>query len=246
MNPRGIFCPNIDFRARGQVGKGNIGVHRHAEKRYICHACQKTFTDTKGTIFYRLRTDAAMVMLVITLLAYGCPLKAIVAAYRKSLHGQLVNEILGMGNVFQFETLSYRGLQKQYGRSVRLRAPGKFMALLKRKAERAGAAINAYDPRKAHHSQLCHHCGTVKKKPLSQCWHACSCGVVGQRDLYSAFLAMCMEGDTFNADYAKAAWSSVDTRLQAALNTAQSVNTLQLRTETESEPIACNAGPGNV
>jgi transposase len=54
------------------------------------------------------------------------------------------------------------------------------MALLKRKAERAGAAINAYDPRKARHSQLCHHCGTVKKKPLSQRWHACSCGVVGQ------------------------------------------------------------------
>jgi hypothetical protein len=51
---------------------------------------------------------------------------------------------------------------------------------------------------------------------LSQRWHACSCGVVGPRDLYAAFLAMCMEGDTFNA--------SVDTRLQAALNTAQSVN----------------------
>jgi hypothetical protein len=48
--------------------------------------------------------------------------------------------------------------------------------------------------------------------------------VVGQRDLYSAFLAMCMEGDTFNADHAKAVWSSVDTRLQAALIRTQSVN----------------------
>jgi transposase len=126
------------------------------------------------------------------------------AAYRKSLHGQLVNEILGMGDGFQFEALSYRGLQRQYGRSVKLRAPGKFIALLKRKAESAGAEINAYDPRKARHSQLCHHCGTVKKKPLRQRWHACSCGVVGQRDLYSAFLAMCMAGDRFNAEHAKA------------------------------------------
>jgi transposase len=95
-------------------------------------------------------------------------------AYRKSLHGQRVNETLGMGDVFQLEALSYRGFQKQYGRSVRRRAPGKFMALLKRKAERAGAAINAYDPRKARHSQLCPPCGRVKKKPLSQRGHACS------------------------------------------------------------------------
>jgi hypothetical protein len=77
---------------------------------------------------------------------------------------------------FQFETLSYRGFQKWYGRSVRRRAPGKFMALLKRKAERAGAAIKAYDPRKARHSQWCPPCGRVKKKPLTQRGHACSLG----------------------------------------------------------------------
>jgi hypothetical protein len=34
------------------------------------------------------------------------------AAYRKSLHGQRVNEILGMGGVFQLEALSYRGFQR--------------------------------------------------------------------------------------------------------------------------------------
>jgi hypothetical protein len=70
-----------------------------------------------------------------------------------------------MGDVVLFEALSYRGFQKQYGRSVRLRAPGMFIALLKRKAERAGAAINQYDPRKARHSLWCHDCGRVKKKP---------------------------------------------------------------------------------
>jgi len=81
MNPQEIFCPNIDCHARGQIGKGNIGIHSQVEKRYICHECQKTFTDTKGTIFYRLRTDAQTVMLVIALLAWGCPLKAIVQAF---------------------------------------------------------------------------------------------------------------------------------------------------------------------
>ena len=39
MNPQDIFCPNIDCPARGQTGKGNIGVHSKQEKRYMCHAC---------------------------------------------------------------------------------------------------------------------------------------------------------------------------------------------------------------
>ena len=69
MNPPTVFCPNIDCPARGQVGKGNIGIHSQKEHRLICTACQQTFTTTQGTIFYRLRTKPVTVMLVITLLA---------------------------------------------------------------------------------------------------------------------------------------------------------------------------------
>lgn len=81
MNPQDIFCPNIDCPARGQKAEGNISIHSKEEKRYRCNVCGKTFAATKGTIFYRLRTDAWTVMLVITLMAYGCPLKAIVKAF---------------------------------------------------------------------------------------------------------------------------------------------------------------------
>lgn len=81
MNPQEIFCPNIDCPARGQTGKGNIGIHSQKERRCICHVCGKTFVETKGTIFYRLHTDIETVMLVITLIAYGCPLKAIEKAF---------------------------------------------------------------------------------------------------------------------------------------------------------------------
>ncbi len=81
MNPQTVFCPNIECPARGQQGEGNIEVHSRKEKRYICHVCAHTFSATKGTLFYRLRTDSVRVMLVITLLAYGCPLPAIVAAF---------------------------------------------------------------------------------------------------------------------------------------------------------------------
>lgn len=81
MNPQAIFCPNMDCAARGQSGKGNIHVHSQKEKRYICDVCQQTFTTTKGTIFYRLRTDPQIVMWVVILLAYGCPVQAIVKAF---------------------------------------------------------------------------------------------------------------------------------------------------------------------
>lgn len=81
MNPQDIFCPNIDCPARGQIGKGNIHIHSQADERCICDVCQQTFTVTKGTIFYRLRTDPKIVLQVITLLAYGCPIQAIVQAF---------------------------------------------------------------------------------------------------------------------------------------------------------------------
>jgi transposase-like protein len=81
MNPHEIFCPNIACPARGQTGKGNIGVHSQKEKRYICDVCKETFTTTKGTIFYRLRTAPETVMEVMVLLANGCPIQAIVKAF---------------------------------------------------------------------------------------------------------------------------------------------------------------------
>ena len=81
MNLIEIFCPNIGCPARGQREKGNIKVHSQAEQRCYCEVCETTFSVKKGTIFYRLKTDPVRVMLVITLLAHGCPVQAIVAAF---------------------------------------------------------------------------------------------------------------------------------------------------------------------
>jgi transposase-like protein/IS1 family transposase len=82
MDPTTLFCPNLACPARGQVGQGNIGIHSRQEQRFVCKQCHTTFTATKGTVFYRLRTSAELVVTVVTLLAYGCPLQAIVAAFR--------------------------------------------------------------------------------------------------------------------------------------------------------------------
>lgn len=81
MNPEQQFCPNIDCPARGQTGAGNITVHSQREKRCHCNVCGQSFAISKGTLFYRLRTDPQIVMWVIVLLAYGCPVQAVVKAF---------------------------------------------------------------------------------------------------------------------------------------------------------------------
>ena len=81
MNPQTVFCPNVECPARGKQAKGNIKVHSQVEKRYTCTEGNTTFRTTKGTLFYRLKTDSVTVMLVLTLLAYGCPRPAIVKAF---------------------------------------------------------------------------------------------------------------------------------------------------------------------
>jgi len=81
MDSQTVFCPKPACPARGHLGKGNIGVHSQTERRYICYVCGKTFAETKGTVFYQLRTEPALVVLAVTLLAHGCPVAAIVAAF---------------------------------------------------------------------------------------------------------------------------------------------------------------------
>src|SRR5215813_5208833 len=106
MDPTTVFCPNRHCPARGQTGRGNIGIHSQKEQRFICHECHKTFSATTGTVFYRLRTAAETVSLVVMLLAHGCPVQAIVAAFgfdertieawwaRSGRQGQMVHEYL--------------------------------------------------------------------------------------------------------------------------------------------------------
>jgi transposase-like protein len=106
MDPTTVFCPNGHCHARGQTGMGNIGIHSRKEQRFICHEWHKTFSARKGTVFYRLRTSAETVVIVVTLLAHGCPLQAIVAAFgfdertiaawwaRSGRQGQAVHEYL--------------------------------------------------------------------------------------------------------------------------------------------------------
>ena len=81
MHPHPLFCPNPDCTSRGVAEAGNIRVHDALRQRYRCRTCKKTFSHRQGTPFHSLKTDPAVVVLILTLLLHGCPRQAIVAAY---------------------------------------------------------------------------------------------------------------------------------------------------------------------
>ena len=55
--------------------------HGKARARYRCKTCGKTFSAQADTMFAGLRKPKALIVIVVTLLAYGCPIQAIVQAF---------------------------------------------------------------------------------------------------------------------------------------------------------------------
>ncbi len=141
------------------------------------------------------------------------------AQRRKRAHGQLANRILGQGNIIKTEKLSYRSYQKNFGRSVKVRAPGMLIATLHRKAERAGGAMIGIDPRKTSLSQFDHTTGEYVRKPLSRRIHVFGDGKTEpvQRDLYSAFLASCCGADALDIRQVHKAWPAAQPLLRRAM-----------------------------
>src|SRR2546421_11181361 len=81
MDPSKAFCPNAMCSARGQRGLGNIAIHDRSRQRYRCNVCKKTFSARQGTMFEGLRKPMDLIVIVVTLLTYGCPVQAIVHAF---------------------------------------------------------------------------------------------------------------------------------------------------------------------
>jgi transposase len=142
------------------------------------------------------------------------------AAQRKSLHGKLANEVLALGSNIHLEILSYKSLQRNFGKSVGFRAPGTFVSMLSRKAESAGGKVIELATRKLKLSQTCS-CGAVKKKPLSQRQHICECGVSAQRDLYSAYLAYHVQDGVLDTAEASRYWPGAEPLLKQAVSRLQ-------------------------
>ena len=73
----GDFCPNetcADYGKRQSEQQHNIvkyGKTKAGRQRYICKTCGATFTETKGTIFYRRRTAEDEIIDTLALIAEG-------------------------------------------------------------------------------------------------------------------------------------------------------------------------------
>jgi hypothetical protein len=112
------------------------------------------------------------------------------AEHRKTLHGGLANRLFAHGANIACEKLDYVAWQKNFPRSVRDRAPGTLVEMIRRKAESAGGErLYEYNPQTTALSQTCL-CGNRKKKLLSQRVHRCECGITEHRDLFSAYLGL--------------------------------------------------------
>jgi transposase-like protein len=81
VDPQQRFCHNERCWAYARAGEGHIVIHSQTERRYRCKRCGQTFSATKGTALYRMHKPHELVVIVVTLLAYGCPVQAIVAAF---------------------------------------------------------------------------------------------------------------------------------------------------------------------
>ncbi len=76
MRPELVVCPNSACGASGRSG-----VHSIKARRYKCHACGTTFAETTGTPLFGLKHPLWLVLLILALLAHGCPVPAIVVAF---------------------------------------------------------------------------------------------------------------------------------------------------------------------
>ncbi len=81
MNLQNVFCPNRGCRDKDKVGNGNIVSHGKGRQRCKCKSCGKTFSYRRGTLFYGLRHPEEQIMWVVGLVAWGCPVAAIVDVF---------------------------------------------------------------------------------------------------------------------------------------------------------------------
>ena len=71
--PDGLYCPNPDCPLFGQVETSQLERHAYYGRKrvpqYLCRGCGKTFSETKGTFFYRLRTEREKVLKALAIVA---------------------------------------------------------------------------------------------------------------------------------------------------------------------------------
>jgi len=74
-------CPNETCVARGKRGEGTLTMQDRQRQRSRCRSGGRTCRARRGTMVEGRRTPTELMIIVVTLLASGCPLQAMVHAY---------------------------------------------------------------------------------------------------------------------------------------------------------------------
>ena len=116
---------------------------------------------------------------------------------------------MSLGLNIYTENVSVKGWTKFFGRSIGWFAPSALVSTIRRKAENAGGKVVLINTWTAKLSQYNHADDTYQKKHLGERTMVID-GQIVQRDLYSAFLAFCMNEDlkTVNRNAAEMLWST--------------------------------------
>lgn len=97
----GDFCPNetcIDYgKLQTEATPSHIskfGKTKNGTQRYQCKSCGKTFTETKGTLFYRRRTPMKDILEVLAMISEGMRISSVsrVKGYKEDTIGDWLQE----------------------------------------------------------------------------------------------------------------------------------------------------------
>ena len=140
--------------------------------------------------------------------------------YRKNQIRVLCNKIISMGDEFLIENNSVKQWQSKFGKAIGRHAPGMITEELKRITGKLNLKLTIIDTYETALSQTCF-CGIRLKKELTNRTHSCKCGVMMNRDLFSAYLMCFIEDGKLHAAEASKSWQGSCNVLQLAWDKAE-------------------------
>jgi putative transposase len=109
------------------------------------------------------------------------------ANQRRDFHHKQARKLVDAHGLIVHEVLNIRGIARtRLAKSTHDAGWARFVSIMQSKAEEAGGAVVAVDPKNT--TQLCSNCGKLPeaKKTLSERVHSCPCGYVVDRDVNAA------------------------------------------------------------
>jgi putative transposase len=111
------------------------------------------------------------------------------ARIRRDHQHKLARRLVRGADVIYIEDLNVKGLADSYlAKDVRDQGWSQFRRIIADKAAEAGRLLILVDSKAS--SQECSGCGRIVKKPLSERMHACTCGLVIDRDVNAARITL--------------------------------------------------------